>query len=246
MDEYEKARQELIRLEHSGEEVIDTPALCRELSRRFGFPSAKVFELLLEIRTSPRSSFREKRPVGRPRKELAKEELESLLELLCRPASDYGYHSPLWTPQRVIKASEGELGIPLKKDTVWANFKRWGVTFEHQLHRCLGGLSIPAKCSELVKSKRGLLYVVPELHPAELGIVALVGLTPSKKTPLACAVWQRHRIMTDLVKYFLGGLLTLHPERHLAVLMRHKSVYRTEKLKQLESHHRRLHLFEID
>ncbi|NER93537.1 MAG: hypothetical protein F6J86_06820 [Symploca sp. SIO1B1] len=245
MECYEEVKQELIQLERSGE-VVDTPSLCREMSLKFGLDHTTIFNLLVEIRCSPRSRLKESRPVGRPRKKLSEDEVSSLLELLCRSASDYGYHSPLWTPQRVIKSAGVELGLVLKKDLVWANLKRWGLTFEEQLRQCLGGRGIPAECSELLKKKRGLLYVLTELHSAELGVVALVGLTSSKKTPLGCAVWQRHRIMTDLVKYFLRGLLTLHPERHLAVLMRQKSAYRTEKLKQLESYHRRLHLFLVD
>ena len=235
-------QQEVLQLYHS---KIPTPEICQ----RLGLDAKTVVALITNALSGVSGGRRqpEKRPVGRPRKELAKEELESLLELLCRPASDYGYHSPLWTPQRVIKSAGGELGLPLKKDIVWANLKRWGMSFDEQLHRCLGGRgSIPAECKELVKSKRGLLYVVADYQIKSLGIVALVGLTPSKKTPLACAVWQRHRIMTDFVKYFLRGLLTLHPKRHLVVLMKHKSAYRTKRLEQLESYQRRLHLFEID
>ncbi|NET55417.1 MAG: hypothetical protein F6K47_04270 [Symploca sp. SIO2E6] len=224
---------------------VPTPEICQRLGLNAETVVALITNALLGVSSGGRRRL-EKRPVGRPRKKLSEDEVSSLLSLLCRPASEYGYHSPLWTPQRVIKSVGEELGLPLKKDTVWANLKRWGMSFDEQLHRCLGGRGIPVECTELFKKKRGLLYVVTEYQVKSLGIVALVGLTPSKKTPLACAVWQRHRIMTDLVKYFLRGLLTLHPERHLAVLMKHKSAYRTQRLEQLASYQRRLHLFLVD
>ena len=248
MDSYQKAREEIIRLELEGK-VLDTPTLCRELSEKYGLSHTTVFELLLEIRTSPRASFKRKRPVGRPPKALSENEVISLFELVCRPAQEYGFRSALWTPQRVIKMARQGLGMGLTKDTIWANLKRFGLTFDKQLERCLGSEELPFESKRLLKEKRGLLYVVTELHPEDLGIdlaaVALVGLTPSRKMPLACTVHRRDRIKTDFVEYFLRELLTLHPERHLAVLMRHKSAYRTEKLKRLELRHRRLHLFEL-
>ncbi|NEP11596.1 MAG: hypothetical protein F6K14_15565 [Symploca sp. SIO2C1] len=238
-------QQEVLRLYHS---KVSTPEICQKLGLNAEIVVALITNALSGVSSGAkkRPEKLEKRPVGRPRKKLSEDEESSLLELLCRAASDYGYHSPLWTPQRVIKAAGRELGLTLKKDYLWANLKRWGLTFDEQQRLCLGGLNIPAECTELVKSKRGLLYVLTEIHSAKLGIVALVGLTPSKKTPLACAVWRRHRVITDFVQYFLRGLLTLHPKRHLAVLMKKKSAYRTEKLKQLESYQRRLHLFLVD
>jgi len=238
-------QQEVLRLYHS---KVSTPEICQRLGLNAETVVALITNALSGVSSSGRKQpeKQEKHSVGRPRKELAKEELESLLELLCHPASDFGYHSPLWTPQQVIKSARVELGLALKKDFVWASLRRWGVSFDEQLRLCLDGRGIPAECTELLKKKRGVLYVVADYQIKPFGIVALVGLTPSKKTPLACAIQRRHRVMTDFVQYFLRGLLTLHPKRHLAVLMKQKSAYRTEKLKQLESQYRRLHLYESD
>lgn len=255
MDRREEARQELIRLERA-EPMIDTPSLCFEMSRRYGLDENTVLELLLAIRCGPRASVCEKRPVGRPRKTLTKDEMTRLYDLLCRPASEYGWRSALWTPQRVRKIAGRELALTLQKDAMWANLRRFGLTFPTQLQRCLAGSEVPAAWSTVPEEKRGLLYVVSALYPKDFGLdvpaIALVGFTPSKKTPLACAVKRsyrviehRHRVKTDFIEYFLTELLTLHLERHLAVLMTYKSAYRSARLQEFASRRRRLHLFEV-
>lgn len=238
-------RDEVLRLRQMG---VSTPEICE----RLGLSSDIVIELIVGASHLPpisqkpekRSSTRQR---GRPRQVWDEAKVESVFELLSRPATVLGYRSQLWTLPRLVEgAAKHQLG--LSKRMLRRHLTRLGLTFTARLEQCR--CQLPPELDEVANSTRAMLYLVREFHAKDFGLeylapaVALVGWTPTNR--IAFAVRRRRRVLTDFVEMFLRELLLLHADQHVVVAVPGKGKYRSERLRQFASSQRRLHLYELD
>jgi hypothetical protein len=237
-------RDEVLRLRQMG---VPTPEICG----RLGVSSDVVIELIIGASHIPpisqkpekRSSTRQRR---RPRQVWDEAKVESVFELLSRPATVLGYRSQLWTLPRLVEGS-AKRQFGLSKRMLRRHLTRLGLTFANHLEPCRR--QIPPELDEVANSKRAMLYLVREFHAQDFGLeylapaVALVGLTPTNR--IAFAVRRRRRILTDFVEMFLRELLLLHADKHVVAVIPGKGEYRSERLRQFVSSQRRLRLYEL-
>lgn len=190
-----------------------TPDICRDLN----LEADVVIALLVTALTGNNVPTVPNRPPGRPRLTLSEAYLNELLEVL----SPKGRKSPIWTIPRFMQSLQALHGAIFSTDTLRRYTQELGLTFSKEL----GDKSLSVEVKKLIIAKQPLIYILTHRTAKSLQIegcnaVVLVGITSSNR--LAFSVSPQSRISPHILSDFLWGLLKLHPQRHILVLLSRK------------------------
>jgi transposase len=114
----EHYRYRCIKLYKSGERVID-------IARRFGFRRESVSRWINRYKKNGKKSLRSRKAPG-PRPKLSKEDAKNIIKLIKKPATEYGYETPLWTCKRIQQLVKKVFGKDLHLSNIW----RWLVSWD--------------------------------------------------------------------------------------------------------------------
>ncbi|MBD2231499.1 hypothetical protein [Phormidium tenue] len=201
---------------------LSTPEICRQLA----LDSDSVIEVLLSGGTlvPERSTIApSKQPVGRPQKLGERDLLPSIVQAITERKNKPNF---LWTFPDLLQVVRRALRSDISQDTLRRYLTKQGFTFANQLKQVVGkSVSLDEAAAF---SKGSMLYVVShqlyrpgedELrHPAT---TLITGVTAFNR--LAVMARPQSRLSPGMLVAFLRGLLALHPDRHIAVILSAKN-----------------------
>ncbi|WP_017299771.1 hypothetical protein [Nodosilinea nodulosa] len=205
---------------------LSTPEICQQLA----LDSDSVIEILLQgpVVPKPVTVTSLKQPVGRPQKLKERDLLASITEAIVGRRKEPDY---LWTFPDLLQIVRRTLQIDISQDTLRRYLTSLGFTFDHQLKQVVGSLVSPYEIAAF--SKGAMLYVVShQLH--QLGedvssrqtATLITGVTAFNR--IAVMARPQSRLSPGmLAAYLRGGLLALHPDRNIAVILSGQGVYRS-------------------
>lgn len=204
---------------------LTTPEICQQLA----IDSDKVIEVLLQGSVVPKQGTVElpKRPVGRPRKLSESNLLPSIAQLITKRRNS---KASLWTFPALLQAIRSNIQKDLSQDTFRRYLKRQGFTFDAQLEQVLGCSKFPID-AVTTSSKWGIVYVVTHriIRQREEGLnqatTVITGITAFNR--IAVMAQSQSRLSPGMLVTFLYGLLSLHPDRRIVVILSAKGVYRS-------------------
>lgn len=207
---------------------LTTPEICQQL----GLHSDVVIDILLTGTLSVPEQNRivaVKRPVGRPQKIQERGLLASIAQALAERKTKHHF---LWTFPDLLQVVRRTLRSDVSPDTLRRCLTRQGFTFADQLKQVVGESVPPDEVAAF--SEGTILYVVNhQLHRASEGdrccypaTTLITGVSAFNR--LAVMAWPQSRLSSGMLVAFLHGLLTLHPDRHIAVILSaKKGVYQS-------------------
>ncbi|MBE9155981.1 hypothetical protein IQ265_03915 [Nodosilinea sp. LEGE 06152] len=204
---------------------LSTPEICQQLS----LDSDSVIEILLQgpVVPKPVTVTSLKRPVGRPQKLKERDLLASITEAIVGRRKEPDY---LWTFPDLLQVVRRTLQIDISQDTLRRYLTSLGFTFDHQLKQVVGSLVSPDEIAAFPKG--AMLYVVShQLH--QLGedvssrqtATLIIGVTAFNR--IAVMARPQSRLSPGMLAAYLRGLLALHPDRNIAVILSGQGVYRS-------------------
>lgn len=101
-----------------------------EIARAIGVHPNSVSRWIMHYERYGSMSMRPKKSSGRPRKIDCGDLSERLKKVVRRPATDFGFESPLWNSERIRHAMHSELGLKLSKSTVWRALREIGLSYQ--------------------------------------------------------------------------------------------------------------------
>jgi transposase len=210
---------------------------------------------------------------GRPRL-LGDLDGASLIEIVLRPATEFGFETNLWTIGRLHQVVQEEYDTVISRDTIWRRVRDAGLTYQkperqyfqvdEEARQEWMRTEAPAirKC---VQKFQALLYFQDE---ANVSLTAFLGKTwaPRGKTPrqkvtgtrggvaAMSAINGRGRLLFKLLEkrinsedviVFLGEMLRHHPRRHLVVVMDQAPPHTSNKTNAYIAKQPRLHVYNL-
>ena len=213
-----------------------------------------------------------RRPVsGRPRI-LSGISNRTLLSIVSKPASRYGYETDFWTCVRVCQVLRQKYQLTPSRWTVWRWLRDCGLTYQKPERKYFEAdekvrqewlqTELPKIC-QTVKKYRAILYFQDE---SNISLTALLGRTwsPRGQTPTQTVTGKRGgisamsaisrkgdliftlhetRIASDQIIHFLEQMLKHHPHRHLVVVMDQAPPHTSKKTRKFIESQPRLHVF---
>lgn len=204
---------------------LTTPEICQQL----GLNSDRVIEVLLQKSVVPERVTVKlpKRPVGRPRKLEEGNLLPSIARVITKKTDST---VSLWKFPDLLQAIRSNIQKNLSQDTLRRYLKRQGFTFDDQLKQVLGCSTPPIEAVTTL-SRREIVYVVTHriIRQREEGLnqatTVITGITAFNR--IAVMAQPQSRLSPGMLITFLYGLLSLHPDRHIVVILSAKGVYRS-------------------
>ncbi|ODS42014.1 MAG: hypothetical protein MSIBF_01305 [Candidatus Altiarchaeales archaeon IMC4] len=162
-----------------------------EIAEFFGVHPASVSRWLTTHKRQGEEALKSVKGTGRCPK-LTLEKLNQLLEYLKKPATEYGFQTPLWTCKRVKHAIWKEFHEEFTEVGVWKLLGRFGLTNQKPERRAIEQDSKEVKrwvkedwpkIQKHVKRWQAILYFVDE---AGVSLVPVLGKTwaPKGETPI--------------------------------------------------------------
>lgn len=206
---------------------FSTPEICRRLD----LDSDSVISILLSGTIVPErrdTSASVKRLVGRPQKLEERDLLQSIAQAITEKKNKPPF---LWTFPDLLQVVRRALRSDISQDTLRRYLTKQGFTFASQLKQVVGkSVSLDEAAAF---SKGSILYVVSHqlFRPGgdELRYPAttlITGVTAFNR--LAIMARPQSRLSPGMLVTFLRGLLALHPDRYIAVILSaKKGVYQS-------------------
>lgn len=116
----ETYRLRALELRQAGKKVKD-------IAFFFGLHPASVSRWFVQYRKGGKQALKSTKAVGAPPK-LTISQAKHIIRCLRKPATDYGFPTPLWTCKRVVKVIRDEEGKQYTTVGVWKLLKRFGLT----------------------------------------------------------------------------------------------------------------------
>lgn len=208
---------------------------------------------------------------GRPNI-LDDENRKSLMDIVMKPAADFGYETDFWTCRRLIQVTEQELSVNISQPTMWRALRDIGLTYQkpqRQYFEINDGerkrwlrYEIP-KIKRIAAQYNAILYFQDE---SNISLTAFLGKTwsPKGQTPiqrvtgnrgavsamsaisrsgqLVFRLHQKRITSTEMID-FLSQLLKHHKNRHLVIIMDQAPPHTSKKTRSFIKEHKRLHVF---
>jgi transposase len=217
------------------------------------------------------SDLQRKSGSGRPTI-LDHEHCERLMDIVMRPASDFGYETDFWTCRRITQVVEQELKVDISRLTIWRTLRDIGLTYQKprrqyfeiddQQRKKWVRYEIP-KIRRSVAQYQAILYFQDE---SNISLTAILGKTWSFRgqTPIQRVTGKRgsvsamsaisqsgqlvfrlhqKRITSIEMIDFLTQLLKHHKNRHLVVVMDQATPHTSKKTCSFIDQQKRLHVF---
>jgi len=99
----------------------------KEIAHFFGLHPASVSRWFVSYRREGKKALKSKKSIGRPSRMNMKETCD-ILNLLKKPATDYGFPTALWTCKRVRQLIQKKLHKKFTDVGIWKFLKRFGLT----------------------------------------------------------------------------------------------------------------------
>ncbi len=218
----EELRRTIIDLRDEG---VTTPEICQQL----GIDADTVIALLVQGAIVPTVVVDvPKRPVGRPRKQVDKDLFLRIIKVIEPGDSEV---PALWTFPQLLQVLDDSGQPSISGDTLRRYLHEQGLTFSTQLRQVIGSSNIPDFLVATIRSRPSILYVVTHLiaRPTDSNTcqatTLIIGVTSSNR--LTFYAQQQSRLSQGMLSRFLRGLLTLHSERHVVVILKNEGVYRS-------------------
>lgn len=125
----ETYRIRAIELRNAGKRV-------KEIAFFFGLHPASVSRWLVKHRRAGIAALKSRKGTGRPPK-ITLEEVNKILNCLKKPATNYGFPTPLWTCKRVKQLIRKEIHKDFTEVGVWKLLRRFGLTNKKPERRAL-------------------------------------------------------------------------------------------------------------
>lgn len=195
-----------------------------------------------------------------------------LLELIGKPASEFGFETDFWTCGRVVITLRKSLKVRISKVTMWRRLREVGLTYQKPERRYLEASKelkdewlheMVPKIKRTVKKFKAILYFEDEARVRLTATLAKTwsprGVTPtqavtgkrgsisamsavSKAGSLLFRLYDRNITSLEVVE-FLNQMLRHHPRRHVVVVMDGARCHTSKEVAQFISAQRRLHVF---
>ncbi len=178
------ARISAVRAHNSGMRTCD-------IARAIGVHPNSVSRWIGSYKAGGAIALRESKSSGRPKKIDCRSEAPKIFKLIRKPATHFGFSTPLWNCPRLIKVLKDELDLKVSKTTLWRTLKEIGLSYQKPDKRAMEQDSkqrrewtqrtLPA-LKEKAKKQRAVLLFEDE---ASLSLSPTVGKTWAKisRTP---------------------------------------------------------------
>ena len=208
---------------------------------------------------------------GRPHL-VSDEELQRLVDMVLRPASEFGYETDLWTCRRLMEVLAEHLNVRVSQPTMWRMLRDSGMSYQKPERQYMEAdeqarqrwlrYQLP-KILQVTRKHRAILYFEDE---SNISLTPFLGKTWARvgQTPLAYSsgartglsamsaisksgqlVFRLHdkRIASAEVINFLAQLLRHHKRRHVVVVMDQAPPHTSKKTRAFIENQKRLHVF---
>lgn len=225
----------------------------KEIAFFFGLNPASVSRWFTKNKRDGKDALKSTKATGRPLT-LTLDERNKLLECLKKPATDYGFQTPLWTCKRVRHVIWKEFHKKFTNVGVWKMLKRFGLTNQKPEKRAAEQNSEETKrwikedwpkIQEHAKRWQAIIYFLDE---SGISLTPVVGKTwaPKGETPIVKITGKRggfcitsaistggrllfrvekEKITTKTFIDFLRKIIRHHPKRKIIVLCDRASVH---------------------
>lgn len=122
----------------------------KEIAFFFGLHPASVSRWFVKYKRMGIDALMGRKGTGRPSK-ITLEEANKILNCLKKPATDYGFPTPLWTCKRVKQLMQEEIHKDFTKVGVWKLLRRFGLTNKKPERRAME--QNPAEAKRWVKEE---------------------------------------------------------------------------------------------
>jgi len=244
-----------------------------QVAESFGVDRTTLFRWVSRHNANGVDGLHRKSGSGRPRL-LTDLDDTSLLKIVLRPATDFGFETDLWTIGRLHHVVQDKYDTVISHDTIWRRVRDAGLTYQkperqyfqvdEEARQEWMRTEAPA-IRRCVKNFKALLYFQDE---ANVSLTAFLGKTwaPRGKTPrqkvtgtrggvaAMSAINGRGRLLFKLldkrinsgdVIAFLGEMLRHHPKRHLVVVMDQAPPHTSHKTTDYIATQHRLHVHHL-
>lgn len=215
-----------------------------------------------------------RKPVsGRPRK-LSDWSKQHWLQIVLKPASEFGYETDFWTVRRLHQVIREKYDASVSTFTIWRRLREAGLTYQKpereyfqldEEKREEWVRTVLPEIRKTVEKYRAILYFEDE---ANVSLTPFLGKTwaPCGQTPksrvtgtrgsiaamsaisrrgrLLFTLYER-RITSDEVIHFLAQMLQHHKRRHVAVVMDQAPPHVSHKTQAFVNSQTRLHVFHL-
>ena len=210
---------------------------------------------------------------GRPSK-ISQDEIDFLLKLMTKPATFYGYESPLWTSRTLEDFIKKKLCKKVHRSTICRMLTEENLTYKKVEKRSYNAderaqnhwikVSIPT-IKKYVKRNRAILYFFDEAN-IQLNCKAGKSWSPKGKTPIIrqstnrgsinamSAVNSQGRLVFSLteepikaqnVVKFFNQLMGQNPDRKVVVVLDGASAHRSKLVKDFEKNNTNIKLYSL-
>jgi transposase len=271
MEGHNHGRYSTIELRLRAVEAVSRGLTINEVAIAYSVSRATLFRWVARYKSGGVTGLERKEGSGRPRV-LLEFDQATLLWVVLRPATSFGFETDLWTIGRLHQIVQDVFETTISHDTIWRRLREAGLTYQKP-ERQYFELDEKAreewmrteapKIRKTVRKHRALLYFQDE---ANVSLTAFLGKTwaPKGRTPrqkvtgkrggvsvmsaingLGKLIFQLHekRICSEEVIAFLGQMLKHHPKRHLVVVMDQAPPHTSNKTMNFIESRARLHVF---
>lgn len=243
-----------------------------EIADHLGLHWGSVSRWLTKWRRGGLKALQARRASGRPRKLDCREHGRAIVELVSRPATQYGYEHPLWTCKRIAQVIRDRLKLVVSIPTLWRGLKKLRLSNQKPERRALEQdpqerahwlQSEWPRIQRLAKRERALVFFEDE---SVVRLTPTVGKTwaPIGQTPVVRVTGHRASVLvmsalsaqgrlfftlpTETVKAgvfidFLKALLSEYPRRKLFVIADQATPHIAKKVQAFLAGEKRLRLF---
>lgn len=239
----------------------------KDIAESFGLHPASVSRWFTQHRRGGEAALKTKKAPG-PSPKLERVEIKNILDLIRRPATEFGFETPLWDCKKIQQLIKRECKTSLHPSNVWRMLKAWDFTpqiptknaleeNEGEVKRWLeeGWPKIKAHA----RRWRAIIYFQDE---AGVSLIPVMGKTwaPKGETPvikvtgkkggicITSAISPSGRMVFRIEKQkvtgpvhieFLEQMIKNHPRRKIIVVEDKAPAHRSQVVKQFVALHQR-------
>ena len=203
----EHYRFRAIELHKSGEKVKD-------IAKFFGIHIGSVSRWLTMYRRGGKKALKSRKAPG-PKTKLTTEEKKLIIKLIKKPATEYGFETPLWTCKKIKQLIKDKTGKTIHYSNVWRWLVRWNMSPQkperraHEFDQKKWNKWMKEVWPEILEKAKRWQAVIYFHDECGVSLIAVLGTTwsPKGKTPIVKVTGKRGKICVSSVISQSGRLL---------------------------------------
>lgn len=244
-----------------------------EIAEIFGLNYYSVSRWFTRYRRGGEDALKRTLAKGADRR-LSPEILTWLEDALLKPATEWGFETPLWTGPMVRGLLRRECSIEIHRATVWRYLRELGLTYQKPERRYIEqNVELVKqwineewpKITEWVRNNRAILYFEDESGISIAPVIGkgwgrkgrppIIRVTGKRGGILAMSAvslsgtlrfrLEKRRVNSDVMIEFLQQILDSHKRRKIAVVMDQAPCHTSRKVRDFTSKQKRLEVFYI-